>query len=155
MYRRKCIEMEAFTEGHTAISGTQQPNFIHGKAFKEPADRVSGREIDCILRLCQSPEACSVLAPVLNLMLCLSHWTWGHSKVKLELQMIKKWNAQKKRKVNHLMCFPTRLPWQSLGSTWQSFGVLSKKPCLSVDMGLQKGTERQKIETFSILDFSP
>ena len=47
--------------------------------------------------MCQSPKAYSDSVPVLNLMLRLSHWTRGHSKVKLKLQMMKKRSAQKKR----------------------------------------------------------
>lgn len=60
--------------------------------------------------MCKAPNAYSDSVPVLNVMLCLSHWTWGHSKMKLTVQMIKKWSAKKKREVSHKVCLSNLTP---------------------------------------------
>lgn len=103
-----------------AIAGTQQPDFIHGKTFREPGARSGGspHPLPQWNRLhsqvmCQAPKAYSDSVPVLNLMLWLSHWTWGHSKVKLKLQMIEKWSARRKGKEITMCAFQTRLHWRS------------------------------------------
>ena len=57
--------------GSPALTGTQQPDFIHGKTFKEPGDRASENRLHPRVT-CQLPEVYSDSVPVLNLMFCLS-----------------------------------------------------------------------------------
>ena len=57
--------------GSPALTGTQPPDFIHGKTFKEPGDRVSENRLHPWV-MCQPPEVHSDSVPVLNLVFCLS-----------------------------------------------------------------------------------
>lgn len=123
--------------GHTVTAGIQQPNFIHGKAFKEPGDTASGIFFLPWNRLhpqvvCQSPKAYSDSVPGLNLMLCLAQWTRGHSKVKLGLHKIKSEMHRGKWKGIMWSVFQTWLPWRAvlLGLEEQQQAPFCKTHCV-------------------------
>jgi hypothetical protein len=124
----------------------------------------SFREIDWIPQVvCQSPKAYSGSVPVLNLMLCLAHWTRGHSKVKPGGRKIKSEMHRRKWKAAARSVFQTWLPWRSFWA-WRNsrfpFARLTVSPAtvqasLSVYMKLETCKGREEIESRSCRFFPP
>lgn len=98
--------------------------------------------------MCQSPKYYSDSVSVLNLMLFLSFWIWGHSTVKQKLQMIKKIGCtdEMRHKLDvHKIRFQTCLHgWFSICWHWEQMAVLEEfyiftgRASLGTQIGLQK-----------------
>ena len=134
--------------GSPALTGTQPPDFIHGKTFKEPGDRVSENRLHPWV-MCQPPEVHSDSVPVLNLVFCLSDWTPGHSKVKLKLLLMKKWRAQKGSDASHKTWLSnlTLLLQRRKQSVSEALGIASNSENLSLfvqEFRIARGEEEAK-----------
>lgn len=112
--------------------------------------------------MCQSPKAYSDSVPVLNLMLCLSPWTRGHSKVKLKVQMIKKWRIQIKGKSQ--ICFSNLTPLAvSVCQDWgewmapfcKALDIVSNNESMSIYKRLKKCKKREERKTCYLYPFFP
>lgn len=140
--------------GSPALTGTQQPDFIHGKTFKEPGDRANENRLHPWVT-CQPPEVYSDSVPVLNLTFCLSGWTPGHSKVKLKLPVMKKRRAQKDGTRVTRCGFPTWPRWQRRNKSFvsEALGITSNSESLSLysyrSSEMQEEKRKQRLGTYS------